>query len=68
MSYTFRFKFCVGQKAIDLLTGEVVTILGVFYANGKALNNESFFHSVIYNSTARYNAGLRVEEQLEKIK
>lgn len=68
MAYTVKFAFYVGEKAFDLLTKEEVTILGIFYGNGRnCFNNQSFFHSITYFTDSKEFEGVRREEDLMKI-
>jgi hypothetical protein len=47
-SYTFQFTHNVNDKVRDLVTGQIVKIVGISYINGKSLEGDvTFFHNEI---------------------
>jgi len=47
-SYTFQFTYDVDDVVRDLVTGQIVKIVGISYINGKSLEGDTiFFHNEI---------------------
>lgn len=66
--YSVKFKYMVGDKALDLLTGKTVTVVGTFYSNGQGIGGGSkFFHQVAYVLDIPDFDSVRNEEDLEEL-